>query len=746
MPDKRVPAAESAASKVFATPEILGAILGHLDPVEFTQVQLAHPYCLDVAKNFPHLRRQFFLQQEPGAIDGGFQLNPIFEMVFRIFGWSMGPTELVRRYPEEAILRYRPSRLHLCQDWKDEFRFSIRQSYEHVQKAGNTNKEPYWKEEGDQLRSFRSAHDQLASPPEETTESEDDYEKYLEELRTQIPRCTSPRALLMDESSQMTEARAAHSVVLAAQNILDRVLIIGDPNQLPSAIFSLRNIFSEYGKKSLMERLINAGLRPIALAEQYRMHPSISSILNSTIYDGKLRDRSTVRGREHAIKFQNFMAQLATRSKTPFNTATSSIMISPERRADFHFGSQMMQGSTSRYNVQTAVIVLRTIFWLLEKGKFEQEDIIVTTFYKNQKRLLEAILAPLYPRVRVWTGDGSQGKEGRIHVIDCTILGGAVGENIGFLGTDPRRFSLALSGAQDAGIVICSRDFCNGKHVSTPWPAFTEEHAKANAIIGDEMWAGTLLPENLNSILESVLPDFSRRAGKPKVKTTLAAGALMPIKGTEAPLERCHTNVEAFASSIGERLRVCLKESLLYPLCPNCMHTPVPSQLISRDTPFGEAGTSILAGNMFKNLVEKLRQRHEAHGLGDQADPIPTWEKLGAEFVPQHNHINEDGQVKNARKHTIITDAALRYIKTRTAQQCAQSVLRLRLKVFYLLGEGVLQLHEVDMTIFMLPIEPISKVGAIFNECRYRNPPMHSEGPFFQIRKTQGRERRHVHV
>lgn len=80
----------------------------------------------------------------------------------------------------------------------------------------------------------------------------------------------------------------------------------------------------------------------------------------------------------------------------------------------------------------------------------------MTTFYEDQKRLLEGILAPLYPRARVWTVDGSQGKEGRVHVIDCTILGGAVGENIGFLGTDPRRFSIALSRAQDTRIFICS--------------------------------------------------------------------------------------------------------------------------------------------------------------------------------------------------------------------------------------------------------------------------------------------------
>ncbi|CAK1360854.1 unnamed protein product [Cercospora beticola] len=222
--------------------------------------------------------------------------------------------------------------------------------------------------QGDQLRSFGSAHDQLASPPEENKETDGGYEEYLEDLRTKFHdalralqvgyaatskgilstaaaasrpflRRFRPHALLMAESSQMTEARAVHPIVLAAQSRLDRVLIIGDPKQLPAAIFSLRNIFTEYGKRSLMERLISAVLRLITLAEQYRMHPSISSIINSTIYNGKLRDGSTVRAREHDAGSQNFLAQLATRSKTLFNTATSSIIISLERRADFHFGS-----------------------------------------------------------------------------------------------------------------------------------------------------------------------------------------------------------------------------------------------------------------------------------------------------------------------------------------------------------------------------------------------------------------------
>ena len=141
--------------------------------------------------------------------------------------------------------------------------------------------------------------------------------------------------------------------------------------------------------------------------------------------------------------------------------------------------------------------------------------------------------------------------------MDGTILGGAVGENIGFSGTDRRRFNVALSRAQDARIVICSQDFCKGEYVSTPWRALIEEHAKANAIIGDGMWMSALLPERLDFIFMSVVSDLSRRAGKPKVKTTLPASALVPMKGTEPPPKRCRTDVGAFISSLscGEQSR-----------------------------------------------------------------------------------------------------------------------------------------------------------------------------------------------
>ncbi|PPJ58319.1 hypothetical protein CBER1_04509 [Cercospora berteroae] len=78
---------KSAASEAFLTTEILASILGHLDAEQFSNVHLAHPNALKVAKQYPKLRRQFFVEQEHGYITNGCSVNPLFTMVLRIFHW-----------------------------------------------------------------------------------------------------------------------------------------------------------------------------------------------------------------------------------------------------------------------------------------------------------------------------------------------------------------------------------------------------------------------------------------------------------------------------------------------------------------------------------------------------------------------------------------------------------------------------------------------------------------------------------
>jgi superfamily I DNA and/or RNA helicase len=68
-----------------------------------------------------------------------------------------------------------------------------------------------------------------------------------------------------------------------------RVVLVGDPKQLPSTVLSHRLAATHYGR-SLFERLET--LRPAAasrLAVQYRMHPAIMAFPSEHYYGGRLR-------------------------------------------------------------------------------------------------------------------------------------------------------------------------------------------------------------------------------------------------------------------------------------------------------------------------------------------------------------------------------------------------------------------------------------------------------------------------
>lgn len=77
----------SPASEAFFTPEILASLLGHLDAEQFAHVVLAHSNALQVSKQYPTFRRQFFLEQETGPIPNRCRVNPLFAMILQIFHW-----------------------------------------------------------------------------------------------------------------------------------------------------------------------------------------------------------------------------------------------------------------------------------------------------------------------------------------------------------------------------------------------------------------------------------------------------------------------------------------------------------------------------------------------------------------------------------------------------------------------------------------------------------------------------------
>ncbi|KAL5340554.1 P-loop containing nucleoside triphosphate hydrolase protein [Aspergillus crustosus] len=97
----------------------------------------------------------------------------------------------------------------------------------------------------------------------------------------------SPSFLVCDEAGQCTEGETAIALTLGT---LHGITLIGDPDQLHPTIISERsnNEGAFYLKRSLMDRLKEAGYTCTMLVHHYRCHEDIMEFFNRVFYDGKL--------------------------------------------------------------------------------------------------------------------------------------------------------------------------------------------------------------------------------------------------------------------------------------------------------------------------------------------------------------------------------------------------------------------------------------------------------------------------
>lgn len=170
-------------------------------------------------------------------------------------------------------------------------------------------------------KAFRRLHEKM----EREQLSEGESRKYRRELRklekeiigrSDIVCCTCSTAfdarlkrfrfdcLLVDEATQATEPE----ILLPMLKGPRQVILIGDHMQLGPVVLS-KQAAQGGMNRSLFERMVKLGLRPVRLEVQYRMHPALSQFPSESYYDGKLmngvaqNDRNfvdIVKGRELA--------------------------------------------------------------------------------------------------------------------------------------------------------------------------------------------------------------------------------------------------------------------------------------------------------------------------------------------------------------------------------------------------------------------------------------------------------------
>ena len=96
-------------------------------------------------------------------------------------------------------------------------------------------------------------------------------------------------SVLIDEATQATEPETLISLLKGSS----QVIMVGDHKQLGPVVVD-KSCCNANFDRSMFERLIEGGIKPIRLQIQYRMHPSISAFPSNKFYEGSMKNGVTV--------------------------------------------------------------------------------------------------------------------------------------------------------------------------------------------------------------------------------------------------------------------------------------------------------------------------------------------------------------------------------------------------------------------------------------------------------------------
>jgi regulator of nonsense transcripts 1 len=286
--------------------------------------------------------------------------------------------------------------------------------------------------------------------------SQDDQNRYLKLIRkaeklvldsSQVICCTCVGAggpsvlnrkfssVLIDEATQATEPEALISLVHG----VSQVIMVGDHRQLGPVI--MNKACSKVGfDRSMFERLMQVGIRPIRLQVQYRMHPSLSEFPYNMFYNGSLKNGVTITER--------------IRPELDFSWPNSNVPM-------FFlscFGSEELASTGISYlNLVEAETVEKIVTKLL-KSSVHPSQIGIITPYQGQRAFIMQMMImnghmkkELYEAIEVASVDAFQGREKDYIILSCVRSNDH--SSIGFL-SDARRMNVALTRARYGLIIL----------------------------------------------------------------------------------------------------------------------------------------------------------------------------------------------------------------------------------------------------------------------------------------------------
>ena len=237
---------------------------------------------------------------------------------------------------------------------------------------------------------------------------------------------------IVDEACQATEPATWVPMLRA-----DRIVLAGDPFQLPPTILSVPA--AEQGfSVSLLERLMQVHGASVTrmLTTQYRMHRDIMDFPSAEFYAGQLRADPSVETHQ--------LAEIQTLEPVELFAGPTTFVDT----AGAGWEEEVEPDGESRFNRCEAEWVARVVEKLLSGG-CTSDQVAVIAPYAAQVRLLRDLCPE--PSVEIDTVDGFQGREKDVVII--TLVRSNAEGDVGFL-QEIRRTNVAMTRARKKLIMI----------------------------------------------------------------------------------------------------------------------------------------------------------------------------------------------------------------------------------------------------------------------------------------------------
>jgi len=253
--------------------------------------------------------------------------------------------------------------------------------------------------------------------------------------------------LVIDEAGQFALANA-----IACAQAADKVLLLGDPQQLPQVSQAAH---PEGIEQSVLERVITIHAtmprdRGYFLDHTYRMHPAITRAVSKLQYEGRLQSAevTTLRSLEGCPP-GIFSLPVAHQGNTTASPEEAERVVESVQSL---LGHEWIDARDERRQPPRGI---------------EQEDIIVVAAYNAQVRLIKRQMeAAGLGRAAVGTVDKFQGKEAALVIVSmATSSSEDLPRGLDFL-LSPNRLNVAISRAEWACFIIHSPELLKAQPTS----------------------------------------------------------------------------------------------------------------------------------------------------------------------------------------------------------------------------------------------------------------------------------------